>query len=79
MTWHSEEHYDELQNGSRVYLMGLRSGEPQSNPYVKFIGLTLAGIYIDQAEELEEHKDIYQQLKSRLRRSSGVVLRTHRS
>jgi hypothetical protein len=63
-TWKAEEHYDEFPNGSRVYLLGLRSSEPQTNPYIKFRGLTLSGIYVDQAEEIP--LDIFHELKSRL-------------
>src|SRR5688572_3216912 len=53
LTWHSDEKYDELPNGSRVYLRGLKS-QDQTLRYSKFRGLTLARVYIDQAEEVAE-------------------------
>lgn len=47
----AEQHYDELPNGSRVYLRGLKSSD-DANRYAKFRGMTLAIIYIDQTEEV---------------------------
>ena len=47
---------DELVNGSRVYIRGLKT-QDQTNRYSKFRGLTLSRVYIDQAEEIP--KDVY--------------------
>src|SRR5262245_16714626 len=54
--WNGEEHYDQLPNGSRAYLRGLKAQQGQTR-YGKFRGLTLARAYVDQAEELPH--DIY--------------------
>ena len=63
LTWNSEEGYDELDNGSRVYITGLKT-QDQTNPFRKFRGLTLAGVYNDQSEELPH--EVYQELVLRL-------------
>jgi|TARA_Y100000296_G_scaffold78083_1_gene100368 hypothetical protein len=63
LTWNGQEQYDELSNGSRVYVRGLKS-QDQTSRYSKFRGLTLARIYVDQAEEIP--KDIYLELAARL-------------
>lgn len=63
MTWNSEEGYDELANGSRVYIRGLKA-QDQVSRYAKLRGPTLAFIYIDQAEELPQ--DIYHECVLRL-------------
>jgi hypothetical protein len=63
LTWNSEEGYDELPNGSRVYITGLKT-QDQTNPFRKFRGLTLGGVYVDQAEELPH--EVYQELVLRL-------------
>lgn len=63
LTWNSEEGYDELPNGSRVYITGLKT-QDQTNPFRKFRGLTLAGVYNDQSEELPH--EVYQELVLRL-------------
>jgi hypothetical protein len=63
LTWNSEEGYDELDNGSRVYITGLKT-QDQTNPYRKFRGLTLAFVYNDQSEELPH--EVYQELVLRL-------------
>ena len=64
LRWHADEQYDEVvQTGARVYLRGLKASESTSR-YAKFRGLTLAGILVDQAEELPY--DIYSELKGRL-------------
>ena len=63
LTWHATEQYDGLPNGSRVYMRGLKAGE-QTSRYAKFRGLTLAVIWIDQAEEVPE--DVASELKGRL-------------
>lgn len=63
LAWNGEEQYDELGNGSRVYIRGLKS-QDQTNRYSKFRGLTLADVYVDQAEELPE--DVYMELAARL-------------
>lgn len=61
--WHPLEHYDELDNGSRAYIRGLKAQDAQTR-YGKFRGLTLARAYIDQAEEIPQ--DIFEELRARL-------------
>jgi hypothetical protein len=63
LRWNAEEGYDELPNGSRVYITGLKT-QDQTSRYAKFRGLTLAFVYIDQAEELPH--DVWQELLLRL-------------
>lgn len=63
LRWHSDEGYDELPNGSRVYIRGLKASE-ETNRYGKFRGLTLARVYLDQAEEVPH--DVFLELKARL-------------
>src|SRR5215469_6971542 len=57
LTWNAEEGFDEVPNGSRVYITGLKT-QDQTSRYAKFRGLTLGFAYIDQAEELPH--DVYQ-------------------
>jgi hypothetical protein len=66
LSWNAEEGYDELENGSRVYITGLKT-QDQTSRYAKFRGLTLAFFYIDQAEELPH--DVWQELNLRLSQS----------
>jgi hypothetical protein len=61
--WHGDEEFDELDNGSRVYVRGLKA-QDQTLRYSKFRGLTLARVYVDQAEEIPH--DIYLELAARL-------------
>jgi Phage terminase large subunit len=61
--WNALEHYDQLANGSRAYIRGLKAQDQQTR-YGKFRGLTLARAYVDQAEEIP--RDIYHELKARL-------------
>ena len=63
LKWHPDEEFDELPNGSRVYVRGLKS-QDQTMRYGKFRGLTLSRVYVDQAEELPE--DVYLELAGRL-------------
>lgn len=63
LAWNAEEGYDEMDNGSRVYITGLKT-QDQTSRYAKFRGLTLSDIYIDQAEELPH--DVWQELGLRL-------------
>lgn len=63
LVWHAAGRYYELLNGSRVYAFGLKAPSLVER-YAKFRGLTLAGIYNDQTEELPE--DIYVELTGRL-------------
>lgn len=63
LVWNAEEGYDEMDNGSRVYITGLKT-QDATNRYAKFRGLTLSDVYIDQAEELPH--DVYQELVLRL-------------
>ena len=44
LVWSGEEQYDELVNGSRVYIRGLKT-QDQTNRYSKFRGLTLSLVY----------------------------------
>lgn len=62
-TWNSKESCFDWANGSRIYIRGLKS-QDQTLRYSKFRGLTLARIYIDQAEELPH--DIYMECAGRL-------------
>lgn len=61
--WNPESRYDELRNGSRVYVLGLKAQDANTR-YAKLRGLTLAGVYVDQAEELPH--DVYLELIGRL-------------
>ena len=63
LDWNAEEGFDQLRNGSRVYITGLKT-QDQTSRYAKFRGLTLGFAYIDQAEELPH--DVYQELVLRL-------------
>lgn len=63
LSWHSDEEYDELPNGSRIFVRGLKA-QDQTLRYSKFRGLTLARVYVDQAEEIPH--DIYLELAARL-------------
>ena len=63
LTWNGEEGYDELDNKSLVYIRGLKT-QDQTNRYSKFRGLTLADVYVDQAEEMPQ--DVYEELAGRL-------------
>lgn len=64
LNWNGLEGYDELLNGSRVYVTGLKA-QDQTLRYAKIRGKTLAGVYIDQAEEIPE-SDIYLESAARL-------------
>ena len=55
-SWNPSEEYDELPNGSRVYLRALRASE-DTNRYGKLAGLEFTIIGIDQAEEVPS--DVY--------------------
>lgn len=63
LKWHADEEYYELTNGSHAYVRGLKS-QDQTLRYSKFRGLTLARVYVDQAEEIPH--DIYLELAARL-------------
>ena len=66
MPWNGPEQFYEIKTEgkpSRVYIRGLKSSEDIAR-YSKFAGLTLAGIYIDQPEEIPE--DFWAALKARL-------------
>lgn len=62
--WHADESYDKLPNGALVYLRGLKPSDDNQR-YGKFRGLTLAGIYVDQAEEIPT-SDYLAELQGRL-------------
>ena len=61
--WRAAEFCQELANGSKVYIKGLKSGD-DTNRYAKFDGLSLGAYAISQAEELP--KDVWDRLKTRL-------------
>lgn len=63
LVWHADEEYFELPNGALAYVRGLKS-QDQTLRYSKFRGLTLARVYVDQAEEIPH--DIYLELAARL-------------
>jgi hypothetical protein len=64
--WNAQEQYFEIRTGnqpSRIYVRGLKASEDSAR-YSKFAGLTLAGVYVDQPEEIPY--DFYTTLKARL-------------
>ena len=63
MRWNAQFKYYECANGSRVYCFGLKA-QDLTMRYAKFRGVTLAGVYVDQTEELPF--DIYEELTGRL-------------
>ena len=63
LTWNGAESYDQMSNGSLIYVRGLKAQDVTLR-YSKFRGLTLAGVYVDQGEELP--KDVYLELAGRL-------------
>ena len=63
LAWHSDEEFYEMPNGSRAFVRGLKSQDATLR-YSKFRGLTLARVYVDQAEEIPH--DIYLELAGRL-------------
>lgn len=63
LAWNGAESYDQLANGSRVYITGLKA-QDATQRYGKFRGLTIARAYIDQAEEMPQ--DVYLELVGRL-------------
>lgn len=61
--WNPDEQYDELPNGSRAYIFGLKAAD-QTLRYSKLRGLTVARIYNDQTEEVPY--DVFLELCARL-------------
>lgn len=61
--WNSRENCFDLPNGSRVYAVHLKTSQV-ANRYAKIRGLTVAGFYIDQLEEVPE--DVYEEAALRL-------------
>src|SRR5678816_2210083 len=61
--WNSKESRYEWPNGTKIYVRGLKSQDVTLR-YSKFRGLTLAIVYVDQAEELP--KDVYLEVAGRL-------------
>jgi len=53
--WNAQEQFYEIATvagpTSRIYARGLKASEDAAR-YVKFAGLTLAGVYVDQPEEI---------------------------
>lgn len=64
--WDPQEQADRLSNGSKIYIFGVKA-QDQVSRYAKIRGLTLAGIYNDQSEELPE--DIFMEFNGRLSQS----------
>lgn len=62
-TWNAKERCFDLENGSRMYAVHLRTGQ-RDNRYATVRGLTVAGGYIDQLEEVPE--DVYDEAALRL-------------
>jgi hypothetical protein len=62
-TWNAAEEYDDIGNGSRVYLRGIKSSD-DSKRYQRIRGFTLAFVGIDQAEELPS--DFWPELQGRM-------------
>ena len=65
--WNAQEQYFEIAteagSTSRIYARGLKPSEDAAR-YSKFAGVTLAGIYVDQPEEMPE--DFFAALQARL-------------
>jgi len=65
--WNAQEQYFEIATEagptSRIYARGLKASEDAAR-YSKFAGVTLAGIYVDQPEEMPE--DFFAALQARL-------------
>ena len=61
--WDAAAQCDTLPNGSKVYIFGLKA-QDQVSRYGKLRGMTLAGIYVDQGEELPH--DVFLELIGRL-------------
>ncbi len=62
-TWNAQESCYELPNGSRIYAVHLKTSQ-RDNRYAAVRGLTVAGFYIDQLEEVPE--DVYGEAALRL-------------
>ena len=62
-TWNARESCYDWLNGSRIYVRGLMTSQ-EKQKYSKFRGLTLARVYGDQGEEIDE--DVYRELAIRL-------------
>ncbi len=62
-TWNAKESCYDLPNGSRAYCVHLKTSQ-RDNRYATVRGLTVAGFYIDQLEEVPE--DVYNEAALRL-------------
>lgn len=62
-TWNAKESCYDLANGSRIYAVHLKTNQ-KDNRYGPIRGLTVAGFYIDQLEEVPE--DVYNEAALRL-------------
>ncbi len=62
-TWNARESCYDLSNGSRIYAVHLKTSQ-RDNRYATVRGLTVAGFYIDQLEEVPE--DVYNEAALRL-------------
>lgn len=63
LRWNAKEEYHEFQNGSQIFLRGLKSSDDAAR-YSKFAGKDFGVVAVDQPEELPE--DIHAALKGRL-------------
>lgn len=61
--WNAKESCYDLANGSRIYCVHLKTSQ-RDNRYAQVRGLTVAGFYIDQLEEVPE--DVYDEAALRL-------------
>lgn len=61
--WNARESCYDLPNGSRIYCVHLKTSQ-RDNRYATVRGLTVAGFYIDQLEEVPE--DVYKEAALRL-------------
>ena len=61
--WNARESCYDWPNGSRIYVRGLMTSQ-EKQKYSKFRGLTLARVYVDQAEEVDP--DVFKELAIRL-------------
>ena len=61
--WNARESCYDWMNGSRIYMRGLMASTDTMR-YSKFRGLTLARVYVDQAEEMQ--RDVFLELGARL-------------
>lgn len=64
-TWNAKESCYDFDNASRIYAVHLKRAQTD-NRYAAVRGLTVAGFYLDQAEELTQAEDVYVECALRL-------------